>query len=139
MLHFTGAMSLSMFILFPLYVRALGGTESTIGLVLGVGTAASVAARPIVGTLLDRVGRRRVLLWGNALNAVSFLPFLWLSGLGAPLYVWTIAHDVLWGLLFAGYFTYAADLVPAARRAEASRSSACSGWRPTASRRRSAR
>lgn len=107
-----------MFIVFPLFVTALGGTESTIGWVLGIGVAASVAARPLVGTWLDRVGRRRLLLWGNGLNALSYLPFLVIGTVGPALVVCVVAHDLLWGLLFASYFTYAADLVPAARRAE---------------------
>ena len=45
--HFTGAMSLAMFVLVPLLIRELGGGELTIGLVLGVATAASVATRPL--------------------------------------------------------------------------------------------
>src|SRR5439155_169004 len=57
--HFTGGMSMGMFLLFPLFVRALGGDELTIGLVLGSGLAVSVGLRPTVGALLDRLGRVR--------------------------------------------------------------------------------
>ncbi len=32
--------------------------------------------------------------------------------------LFVVVHDLLWGTLFASYFTYAADLVPPARRAE---------------------
>jgi MFS family permease len=117
-LHFTGAMSLAMFLLFPLYVKALGGSETTIGFVLGAGTTASVTARPFVGLLLDRLGRRRVLVWAGIANVVSWVPFLLLSGVGPGLYVWTVLHDVVWGALFAAYFAYAADLAPLERRAE---------------------
>ncbi len=117
-IHVTGGMSLNMFVLFPLFVKSIGGNEVTIGLLLGIGTAASVAARPVVGALLDRRGRRQVLLWGGALNALSFLPFLGIRFVGTALYVSTIFHEVMWGWLFAAYFTYAADLVPTARRAE---------------------
>jgi MFS family permease len=118
-LHFAGAMSLACFLLFPLYVKALGGSEATIGLVLGIGTAASVAARPLVGHLLDRQGRRRVLVWCGIGNVVSWIPFFFLEGTGPALYLWTTLHEVVWGALFAAYFTYAADLAPAPRRAEA--------------------
>jgi len=117
-IHLSGGMSLAMFLLFPLFVRRLGGSSATIGLLLGAGLAASVAARPLVGLALDRFGRRRVLLWGNGLNAASFLPFLALGRIGPWLVAATIVHCVLWGALFASYFTYAADLVPAGRRAE---------------------
>src|SRR5213078_3617760 len=101
--HFTGGMSMGMFLLFPLFVRALGGDELTIGLVLGSGLAVSVGLRPTVGALLDRLGRRRVLL---------------AAGTGPWLYLLATLHLVVGGALFASYFTYAADLVPAGRRVE---------------------
>jgi MFS family permease len=117
-LHLSGAMSLALFALFPLYVKAIGGTETTIGLLLGIGTAASVVARPGVGVLLDRVGRRRVLVAANLLNVASWVPFLFVAEPGPWLFLWTTLHEVVWGALFAAYFTYAADLAPASRRAE---------------------
>lgn len=117
-IHFMGAMSHGMFLLFPLYVRALGGDDLVIGLVLGTGIAASVAVRPLVGTLLDRVGRRRVLLWGTALSAASLPPFLLLAQPGPGLYLLATVHLVAAGALFAAYFTYAADLIPPGRRVE---------------------
>lgn len=116
--HFAGAMSLAMFVLVPLLILKLGGTEATIGLVLGAGTAASVVARPFVGVALDSFGRRPVLLAAGLLNALSWLPFLWLRSVGPWLYLWCALHAVVWGALFASYFTYAADLIPPERRAE---------------------
>jgi MFS family permease len=116
--HFTGAMSLAMFVLVPLLIRELGGSDLTIGLVLGVATAASVVTRPFVGMLLDSLGRRPVLLAGGVVNALSWLPFLALRTAGPWLYVCVTLHAVVWGALFASYFTYAADLTPAERRAE---------------------
>jgi len=99
-------------------VRALGGDELTIGLVLGTGLAVSVGLRPTVGALLDRLGRRRVLLAAGVMNVASFPPFLLLGGTGPWLYVLATLHLVVGGALFAAYFTYAADLVPAGRRIE---------------------
>src|SRR4029453_6268479 len=116
--HFTGAMSLAMFVLVPLLIRDLGGSDLTIGLVLGVGTAASVLTRPFVGVLLDSLGRRPVLLAAGIGNALSWLPFLALGSAGPWLYAVVTLHAVIWGALFASYFTYAADLTPAERRAE---------------------
>jgi len=107
-----------MFFLFPLFLRGLGSTETTIGLVVGLGQAASVVTRPMVGVLLDRHAHRRVLLWCGALNVVSCFPFLLLTRVGPALLAATVAHFIVWGALFAAYFTYASDLVPAARRAE---------------------
>lgn len=107
-----------MFVLFPLFVRSLGGTETTVGLLVGTGAAASVLCRPFVGGLLDRVSRRRTLLWGQVVNLLSFLPFLWIATVGPALYLAAIVHWVVWGYLFAAYFTYAADLAPPSRRGE---------------------
>ena len=117
-MHLTGGISLAFFFLFPLFLRALGSSEATIGLVVGLGQAASVAARPAVGVLLDRVPHRRVLLVCGVLNVLSCLPYLALDRLGPALLLATVVHFVIWGALFAGYFTYASDLVPAHRRAE---------------------
>ena len=116
--HFTGGMSFGMFLLFPLYIRALGGDELTMGLVLGTGLAVSVLARPLVGVILDAAGRRRVLLWAGAANAASFPPFLLIARPGPALFLLAAAHLVVAGALFAAYFTYAADIVPAGRRVE---------------------
>lgn len=116
--HFLAGMSLSMFVLMPLFVRSLGGGEIVIGVLLGVGTAASVLARPGIGTLLDTWGRREVLLTAGILNVVSWLPFVVLESIGVWLFLWSTLHAVVWGALFAGFFTYAADLAPPSRRAE---------------------
>lgn len=116
--HFLAGMSLSMFVLMPLFVRSLGGGEIVIGVLLGVGTAASVLARPGIGTLLDTWGRREVLLTAGILNVVSWLPFVVLESIGVWLFFWSTLHAVVWGALFAGFFTYAADLAPPSRRAE---------------------
>ncbi len=118
LVHFTGAMSLTMWVLFPLFVRTLGGNELTIGLILGVGLAVSVASRFIVGRLLDRFGRRVVLFWGAALNALSYLTFLPLRSLGPAIFLLAALHLVVGGALFAAYFTYIGDLVPPSRRTE---------------------
>jgi MFS family permease len=117
-IHLVGALSLAMWFLLPLYVKALGGSAATIGVLLGVASAASVAARPLVGALLDRVGRRRVLVLGSLANAITWVPFLGLTTVGPALVVWTVVHAVVGGALFATYFTYATDLIPFARRAE---------------------
>lgn len=111
-------MSLSLYVLLPLYLRALGAGDAAIGLALGAGATASVVTRPLVGTLLDRLGRRPVLLGAGALNVLSWLPFLAVERMGPWVVVWMVVHSVAWGALFAGFFTLAADLTPPARRAE---------------------
>lgn len=117
-IHFTGGMSLAMFVLLPLFIRSLGGNELTIGLVLGTGMAASVILRPAIGALLDHLGRRRVLLWSAGANVLSYPPFLLLHTSGPWLFTLTTLHLMVGGALFASYFTYVTDLIPSGRRAE---------------------
>jgi MFS family permease len=117
-IHLVGALSLAMWFLMPLYVRALGGSAATIGVLLGTAVAASVAARPLVGALLDRVGWRRMLVFGSLANALTWLPFVWVTALGPWLVLWLVVHAVVGGGMFATYFTYATALIPLARRTE---------------------
>src|SRR5713101_5053156 len=116
--HFTGAMAESLYILFPLFVRHLGGSEFTIGLLAGVTGAAAVAARVPVGRFLDTHGRRRVLTVAGALHVAAWLGFLSVGALGTGLLVPIIAYGLASGSLFAAYFTYASDITPVSRRSE---------------------
>jgi MFS family permease len=116
--HFTGAMALASFILFPLYIRNLGGTEWTIGLLTAAGYAAAVVVRFPVGLWMDRVGRRPILLGAGVLHLVTCLLFPTAVHLDAWLLVLTLLHGIAGGVLFAAYFTYASDIVPALRRAQ---------------------
>src|SRR5262245_66487074 len=106
-------MSHGMLVLLPLFIQSLGGDELVIGLLLGVGLGVSVLLRPGLGALLDRVGRRRVLIWGAAVNTVSLPLFCLVRSVDAPLVALTTLHTSAGGNLFAGYCTCAPDLVPA--------------------------
>jgi MFS family permease len=117
-IHLAGALSLTMWFLLPLYLARIGASEATIGALIGLATAASVAVRPLVGVLLDRVGPRRVLLAGGVLNGLSWLPFIGIGAVGPWLFLWTVLHAIVGGGLFTSYFTYAARLSPPSRRAE---------------------
>lgn len=116
--HFTGAMAAALYILFPLYVRSLGGSERTIGLYAGLATATAVAIRWPVGRLLDS-GRHWLVLWtASALHLVSWVALFPADHLGWFLALVVALHGVTGGTLFATYFTVANDVVPASRRAE---------------------
>jgi len=118
LVHFTGAMSAALYILFPLYVRSLGGSEFTIGVYAAVATTAAVLVRWPIGRLLDG-GYRWAVLWGaSAVHLLSWLALFPTESLG-PLLVAVVAlHGLAGGTLFATYFTVANDVVPASRRAE---------------------
>jgi MFS family permease len=117
-MHFSGGMALSLYILFPLFIRQLGGSEFSIGLYAGVTGAAAVAARLPVGHFLDTQGRRRVLAVAGLLHVFAWLGFLTVDALGPRLLFLVATYGVASGSLFASYFTYASDIVPVSRRSE---------------------
>src|SRR5262249_41276873 len=67
---FSGSMALLLTVL-PLYVtQELHGSQSQVGLVAGVFTAAAVLARPLSGRLVDEWGRKAGLVLGEFVFAV---------------------------------------------------------------------
>jgi MFS family permease len=117
-MHFCGAMGSSLYILFPLFIRHLGGSEFTIGCYAGITGAAAVAARLPVGRFLDTQGRRRVLVTSGCLHVASWLGFLSVGSLGVRSAALVVAYGLASGSLFAAYFTYASDITPVTRRSE---------------------
>ena len=116
--HFSGAMALSLYILFPLFIRHLGGSELIIGLYAGITGASAVAARLPVGRWLDTLGRRRVLALAGVLHVGAWLGFFSIGALGVRSATLVVVYGLADGALFASYFTYASDIVPLSRRSE---------------------
>ena len=74
--NFVFMSSLSCFILLPLYVQRLGGTEAEIGFVQGMYSAAGIVCQPLIGLWLDRVGRGVFMSLGVVLLMVASAGFL---------------------------------------------------------------
>ena len=113
--NFFFSSSLSCFILLPLYVHQLGGTEAEIGLVQGVYSAAGILCQPVVGLWLDRIGRRFFMTLGVSLLIASSAAFVVSHSL-----VLLAALRVVQGLGFSAFFVanymHVVDLVPVERR-----------------------
>lgn len=116
--HFCGAMAMSLYILFPLVIRHLGGSELIIGTYAGITGASAVIARLPVGRWLDTLGRRRVLALAGLLHVTAWCGFLALDHLGVGSVACVVIYGLASGSLFASYFTYASDITPISRRAE---------------------
>src|SRR5438067_8328323 len=56
--NFFFSLSLNGYVLLPLHVHALGGTDVAIGLVMGVYSAVGIVCQPLVGPWVDALGRR---------------------------------------------------------------------------------
>lgn len=104
--------------LIPLYIEGpLGRGEFGVGLNAAVFAIAAVAARPVLGRLANRYGRRSIMIAGGLIAAAGGFGMSQVASLGALL-----AFRVLTGVgeaaMFVGAATLIADLSPRDRRAE---------------------
>ena len=108
-------LSLNGFILLPLYIAALGGTEVEIGVVMGLYSAIGIVCQPLIGPWTDAVGRKPFMLVG-----VALVVFAALLATAAPSIPLLAVVRVLQGLGFSCFFvsnySFVIDLVPPTRR-----------------------
>jgi MFS family permease len=107
------------FFLFPLQVRALGGSEAVVGMVMGTAGMAGLIVLPAVGIAVDRFDRRRFLTVGAGTMTIAALGFLAVDRIGVPLYGLRALQGVSFAMAFTASTALAAELAPADRRARA--------------------
>ena len=113
--NFFFSLSLNGYVLLPLHIHDLGGTEIAIGVVMGIYSAVGIVCQPLVGPWVDAVGRRAFMVAGTAIVlTASLLPIVFDSigifGLVRAL------HGIGFAVYFVAMFSYVVDLVPAAQR-----------------------
>jgi MFS family permease len=102
----------------PGYVQHIGGDAAQLGLAFALLSLTALAARPGVGWLVDRWGRKPVLLTGALIFSLSPLLYAWSSSLW-PFMAVRVLHGVGIAAFSTAYLTIVGDLAPAARRGEA--------------------
>jgi predicted MFS family arabinose efflux permease len=102
----------------PGFLSDVGASELMIGMVFGAMAIAAIVARPAIGVLLDRRGRRLIARLGSVIHVLATLAYLTVDGIGPWLFVVRIVHGVAEAMLFTVLFTIAADVAPPARRTE---------------------
>jgi MFS family permease len=107
--------SLNGFVLLPLHIQGLGGTEIAIGLVMGLYSATGIVCQPLVGPWVDALGRRPFMILGVGLVLVSAV-----VAIAATSIAWLAVVRALQGLgfsvFFVANFAHVIDLVPPERR-----------------------
>jgi MFS family permease len=116
--NFAQSVSFSLFLHFPGFLKELGAGETTIGILMALTALSTVALGPVFGYLMDRRGRRPVIVAGNLLNVGVVGLYLTFQALSPALYLVRVLHGVAGTMLYSSLFTYAADLIPPCRTAQ---------------------
>jgi MFS family permease len=107
--------ALNGFLLLPLYIQQLGGDEADIGLVQGLYSAAGIVCQPVVGALIDYLGRRFFMRLGVGLLVGSCALFVVSSPL--PLLgALRVLQGVAFSTFFVANYIHVVEMVPVERR-----------------------
>ncbi|MEK5437678.1 MULTISPECIES: MFS transporter [Paenibacillus] len=101
----------------PMFIKQLGGSESQVGLIIGVFTISAVIFRPIIGGLMDRFGRRAFIISGLLFFAITMYFYDWVTGI-IFLVILRILHGVSWAVATTSIGTAVTDVIPQSRRGE---------------------
>ncbi|MCX9012124.1 MAG: MFS transporter [Candidatus Methanoperedens sp.] len=102
----------------PIYVLQLGGSESEVGLIIGVFTISAVLLRPLMGREVDRRGRKNILVAGTLVFLMSMLLYNYTTSVFSLLLL-RVFHGIGWGAATTAASTLIADIAPPGRRGEA--------------------
>lgn len=108
----------SYFSTLPLYIKARGGTEADVSLVVGSAGFVSLLARPFIGWLADSLGRRWVLIAGMMLAMLSSVFYAFSTVLPLIVISRMFGGAALSAVMVAAS-TLVNDAAPANRRGEA--------------------
>jgi MFS family permease len=117
--NFCFFMTFATFFLLPLHVRALGGSDQTVGFVMGSSGVLSLVGVFVVGLLIDRVGCRVFLRTGLLGMALVSLSFAFVDRIVPWLYVLRGLQGLFFACGFNSASTLAAAYAPPERRATA--------------------
>jgi MFS family permease len=101
----------------PLRIIDLGGSKAAAGLFLTAYTIASALAAPIMGTIADHFGRRRMLVIASVLFIVFSAAYGFVPWLPVVLLI-GVVHGSLWSAILSAAGAIMTDYIPAARRTE---------------------
>jgi MFS family permease len=106
----------STFFLLPKYLTTeLGAGPELIGRITAVAGVAGVLSVPVVGSLIDRGGRRRLIAVGCALLAFGSLGFVWVESVNLSIFMLRAIQGLGATVVFNTVTTLAADLAPPGR------------------------
>jgi len=94
----------------------IGITSTQWGIIIGIGSAISIMSKIlIVGKLLDKFSRRKILLTTTALDIFTYLLFIHCGMFIQVLALWTVS-SFIWSFYEPAYSSLEADLITEERR-----------------------
>jgi len=113
--NFFFGLSMNGFVLLPLYIQQVGGTEVEIGFVMGLYSGVGIVCQPLIGPWVDVIGRRPFMLLGVVLNVSASLLAAVAGGVGLLALV-RVVQGLAFSTFFVGAFSYVVDIIPPAQR-----------------------
>jgi MFS family permease len=101
----------------PFRILELGGSTAAAGSFLAVYTFASALAAPLMGTIADHVGRKRMLFLASLLFIGFSLAYGYVTWLPALLLI-GVVHGTIWSALMSSSSALMSEIIPPSRRAE---------------------
>lgn len=107
------------FLLLPLWIKELGGSDSDIGFIMGCTSFSTIFSTPFAGWLVDRTSKIKLLVTGSILLAITSFPFVFLDTLNIFFYIFRILHGVSFSLFFVAAGTLITEVCPKEKRTQA--------------------
>jgi MFS family permease len=101
----------------PAYLDAIGIEQQQIGLIIGAFAIGLIATRPLVGKLVDKKGRKLVLLIGTAVVAIAPLGYILFTSIPLLMVVRAF-HGISIAAFTTAYSALVVDLAPPKQRGE---------------------
>jgi MFS family permease len=106
-----------LFPVIPMRIMDLGASKGTAGLFLFVYTLSSAFAAPIMGTIADSVGRRRMLIVASLVFVFFSLAYGVVPWLPVVLVI-AVLHGAVWSSILSSASAIMTDFIPVTRRTE---------------------
>ena len=115
--NFLFFLNAAFFFLLPVWILEHGGGEEVAGRVVGAQGFAGLAVLPLIGWMLDHLGRRRVLIFGTITGAFCSAAYSLIDDVGPALYAVQIVGGIAATCAFTSGLTLAVRFAPLENRA----------------------
>lgn len=106
-------------LLLPIHIKDLGGSETTIGFLMGTAGISTLVTTPAVGYLGDRLGKRVFVAAGLLILSLSTIALTTLHSTGTVYFLLRLSHGFAFSLFFVSAGTIITDIAPEDKRAQA--------------------